>query len=167
MSSVSQVIAAFELLYAGLRNREFRKSLPLHEWSERQLLPLVRTFLLGYFGPKARPEHSTVLPNGLSGMGRIDFLVYGVAVEFAVRRPYYPKSDLLPKKNKTEILKLMTHPGRGVLVLFDFSKDALSSDELGSYRQVWSLVQEEHPRSAFSIAYFSLANDPVRLNVRV
>lgn len=57
MSSVSQVVEAFELLYTGLRDSSFRKSLPLDKWSEKQLLPLVRTFLLGYFGPKARYVH--------------------------------------------------------------------------------------------------------------
>jgi len=125
MNSVSRVVSAFELLYSGLRDPAFRKSLPLDRWSEKQLLPLVRTFLLGYFGPKARPEFGTVLPGALTGYGRVDFLVYGVAVEFAVRRPWCPKSDLMPRVNRTEVLKLMKHDGRGVLILFDFAKGRL------------------------------------------
>lgn len=167
MSSVSQVIDAFTLLYAGLRDPGFRKSLPMDRWSERQLLPLVRTFLLGYFGPRARPEHGTVLPGALTGQGRVDFLVYGVAVELAVRRPGCPKADLLPRANRSEVVKLMKHEGLGLLVLFDFAKNGLSEEELARYRNLPSLGQGNHSRSPFSVVYFGLKQDPVRLNVRV
>lgn len=167
MSSVSQVIDAFQLLYTGLRDPSFRKSLPLDKWPEKQLLPLVRTFLLGYFGPKARPEFGTVLPGALSGFGRVDFLVYGVAVEFAVRRPWCSRSDLMPRVNRTEVLKLMKHDGRAVLVLFDFARDGLEEHHLAGYRDLPSMGRGNHYRSPFSVAYFGLRGDPVRLNVRV
>ena len=167
VSSVSKVIDAFTLLYAGLRDPGFRKSLPLDRWSERQLLPLVRTFLLGYFGPRARPEYGTVLPGALTGQGRVDFLVYGVAVELAVRRPWCPRCFLLPRENETEVIKLMKHDGLGLLVLFDFSRNGLSEEELGRYRNLPSLGQGNHSKSPFSVVYFGLDGDPVRLNVRV
>ena len=167
MSSVSQVIDAFTLLHAGLRDRAFRKSLPPNRWSERELLPLVRTFLLGYFGPRARPEHNTVLPGGLSGWGRVDFLVYGVAVEVAVRRPWCPRADPLPRVNRNEVLKLMKHDGLGVLVLLDFAKEGLTASELDGYCELPSLGRGNHARSPFSVAYFGMRGDPVRMNVRV
>ena len=167
MSSVQQVINSFELLYAGLRDPSFRKSLPLDRWPEKKLLPLVRTFLLGYFGPRARPEHVTALPGGLSGYGRVDFLVYGVAVELAVRRPGCPKADLLPRVNRTEVFKLMKHSGRAVLILFDFAKVPLSMNDLAQYRRLPSLGGGNHSKTPFSVAYYSLANDPVQLNIRV
>lgn len=167
MSSVSQVISAFELLYAGLRDPQFRKSLPLNKWPEKKLLPLVRSFLLGYFGPRARPEFVTVLPGGLTGYGRVDFLVYGVAVELAVRPPGCPKADLLPRVNRPEVLKLMKHPDRGVLILFDFNRDGLTLADLDAYRLLPSMGRGNHAKSAFSVAYFGLAGDPLRINVRV
>ena len=167
MSSVSQVIDAFTLLYSGLRDPGFRKSLPLDQWSERQLLPLIRTFLLGYFGPRARPEHGTVLPKALTGQGRVDFLVYGVAVEVAVRRPWCPKADLMPRANRAEVMKLMKYDGLGVLVLLDFSRDSITPEELGQYRDLPSLGQGNHGKAPFSVVYFGLESGPVRLNVRV
>lgn len=166
MSSISQVIDAFQLLYTGLWDPGFRKSLPLHKMPEKNLLPLVRTFLLGYFGPKARPEHGTVLPGALTGQGRVDFLVYNVAVEFAVRRPWSPKADLLPRKNRTEMLKLMKHDGRAVLILFDFSLHGLDANDLSAYRELPPMGRGNHARSSFSVAYFGLRKAPVRLNIR-
>ncbi|MCA0890492.1 hypothetical protein [Qipengyuania flava] len=167
MSFVTQVIDAFELLYSGLRDSSFRKSLPLDQWSEKQPMPLVRTFLLGYFRPKARPEFGTVLPGALSGHGRVDFIVYGVAVEFAVRRPWCPRSDLMPRVNRTEVLKLMKHRGRALLVLFDLARDGLEDHHLAGYRALPSMGRRNHSRSPFSVAYFGLRGEPVRLNVRV
>ena len=166
MSSVNQVINAFQLLYTGLRDPDFRKSLPLHKWPEKQLLPLVRTFLLGYFGPRARPEIESVLPGALTGYGRVDFMVYDVAVELAVRRPWCPRSDLLPRVNRTEILKLMKHEGRAVLVLFDFSRDSLDADDLSVYRDLPTMGRGNHTKSPFSVVYYGLRNDPIRMNIR-
>ncbi|QRK08043.1 hypothetical protein JQX13_50185 [Archangium violaceum] len=167
MSSVREVINAFELLFTSLRRREFRKSFRFDLWSERDLLPLVRTFLLGYFGPRAEPERVTLLPGKLTGYGRFDFMVYDVAVEFVVRRPGCPKTDVLPEKNADEVKKLLKHDGRGVLVLFDLSKTPLSTEELNRYRVLPSLGRGSHNKSAFSVAYFCLAAKPYRLNVRV
>jgi hypothetical protein len=100
---IGNTVEAFSLFYDSLWRPEFRKSLQLNAWSERQLLPLVRTFLLGYFGESLMPEARSVLPGSLSGRGRIDFLVGDVAVEFVVRRPKTSKAVLSPAANSTEV----------------------------------------------------------------
>ncbi|EJL37555.1 hypothetical protein PMI01_00633 [Caulobacter sp. AP07] len=166
MASISQVIDAFELFHQSLRRPEFRKSFRFDHWSERQLLPLVRAFLLGYFGPRAEPERMTVLPGKLTGQGRVDFIVYDVAVELAVRRPWCPKAELLPEKNADEVRKLLKYNGLGVLVLLDYSKTPLSRAELEGYRVLPTLGQGNHAKSGFSLAYFALSEEPVRLNIR-
>lgn len=68
--------------------------------NERRLLPLVRAYLLGYFGQVA-PEARSLLPGSLTGIGSIDFLVGNVAM--AVRRPMDPKRALSDIHNSTEI----------------------------------------------------------------
>jgi len=47
--TIAHVVDAFDLLYTNIHDRTFRKTLNLDHWSERELLPLVRTFLLGHF----------------------------------------------------------------------------------------------------------------------
>jgi|SRR5215471_18032511 len=84
--TVKKVIEAFELLFSSLHRREFSKTLCLNEWGEKDLLPLVRTFLLGYFGESLVPEAKSQLPGTLSGESYIDFVIDNVAVEFAVRK---------------------------------------------------------------------------------
>lgn len=64
---VGIVVEAFELLYTSLLSKRFSKSLRLAEWGERDLLPLVRSFLLGYFGESLVPEPKAQLPGSLSG----------------------------------------------------------------------------------------------------
>ncbi|HYW15928.1 MAG TPA: hypothetical protein VE891_07215 [Allosphingosinicella sp.] len=166
MSSVTAIIDAFDLFFTSLRRAEFRKSFVFTEWSEQELLPLVRTFLLGYFGPKANPEHWTTLPGAVTGWGRFDFMINNIAVEFAVRRPWCPKGDVLPSVNAGEVKKLLKHDGRGVLILFDFSAKPLQRDELERYRNLPSLGRGPHFKSPFSVAYFSMKEGPRRLDIR-
>lgn len=92
--TVDKVIEAFDLLFSSLHRKEFSKTLCLNEWGERALLPLVRTFLLGYFGESLVPEAKSKLPGTLSGEGYIDFIIDNVAVEFAVRKPTAAKSNV-------------------------------------------------------------------------
>jgi hypothetical protein len=82
--TIKSVNEAFEFLFSALVDKKFTKTLRLDEWSERELLPLVRTFLLGYFGESIVPEAISSLPGSLTGNGRIDFIVDNVAVELAV-----------------------------------------------------------------------------------
>jgi hypothetical protein len=152
-TSVKAVVEAFELLYTSLHSREYRKSLNLHECGERELLPIVRCFLLGYFG-KITPELARQLPGTSTGTGRIDFCVDGVAVEFAVRKPLGSKSKLSAVTNSTELKKLLKYDGKALLVLFDFSKDHFSDEELERFRDLPSLGHGNHKYSAFNVAYF-------------
>lgn len=132
--TIAQVVDAFDLLYSNITNRDFRKTLELDRWSERELLPLVRAFLLGYFRVCA-PEVKVRLPGGKSGHGYIDFKIGNVAVELAVRRPGDRNSPLSAAFNTTEIKKLMMHPGPSVLILYDFSRHPFEEYELERYRQ--------------------------------
>jgi len=158
---------AFELLFQGILNPQFNKSLGLEYWGERALLPLVRTFLLGYFGDP-EVEVPSKLPSSLSGKGRLDFLIGNVAVEFAVRIDgKYPRVIGLPG-NYDELIKLTLHDGPAALVLFDFAKTPLEKTELECFRQVLSLGRGNYKKSGYSILYYhrSLVR-PIRMNVYI
>ena len=101
--SLREVVDAFELLYASLIDRNFRKSLRMTEWGERKLLPITRSFLLGYFGQCVEAEVKARLPGSLSGDGRLDFIIDNVAVELAVRKPLSSRSALSAVVNNTEL----------------------------------------------------------------
>ncbi|BEH09091.1 MULTISPECIES: hypothetical protein [Geobacter] len=171
--AIKEVVDAFDLLYQSLLNREFSKSLRLHEWGEQDLLPLVRTYLLGYFGESIVPEAKAVLPGTLSGNGRIDFLIDNVAVEFAVRKPTAAKSNVSATVNSSEAKKLMKYDGSAVLVLFDFSKTPYTSEQIESFRNWPSLGRGNHCKSAFNVAYYyiksrrPLTTDVIKKNIRV
>ena len=170
--TVKEVIEAFDLLYKALHDREFRKSMRFNEWSEKELLPIVRSFLLGFFG-SVTPEFQVRLPGTKSGMGRLDFLIDNVAVELAVRRPGDHKGPLSDKVNATEAKKLMLHDGLAVLVLFDFSKSPFQYEDLNRFRDWPSLGKGNHNRSAFNVSYHYIENARKRiygklyLNIRV
>ena len=132
----------------------FSKTLKLHEYSEQELLPLVRTFLLGYFGESLIPEAKAKLPGALGGYGRFDFLIDNVAVELAVRRPDAAKSTVSATVNSSEVKKLMKHKGLAVLVLFDFSKTPYTEEHIESFREWPSLGKGNHTKSPFNVAYF-------------
>jgi hypothetical protein len=154
--TVKEVVEAFELLFNSLHRKEFTKTLRLNEWGEQELLPLVRTYLLGYFGESLVPEAKTTLPGALTGRGYVDFLVDNVAVEFAVRKPTAAKSNVSASVNSDEIKKLMKHDGLAVLVLFDFSKTPYTEEEIESFRGWPSLGKGNHKKSPFNVAYFYL-----------
>lgn len=171
--TVSEVVEAFDLLFSSIRSQTFSKTLRLHEFSEQELLPLVRTFLLGYFGESLVPEAKTKLPGSLSGSGRIDFLIDNVAVELAVRRPDACRTTLSATVNSSEVKKLMKHDGLAVLVLFDFSKSPYTEDDIESFRDRPSLGKGNHKKSPFNVVYFYLKHRRpltpayIRKNIRV
>lgn len=171
--TVNEVVDAFDLLYQSLLSNKFSKSLRLHERGEKDLLPLVRTYLLGYFGESITPEAKAILPGTLSGNGRIDFMVGDVAVEFATRKPTAAKSNVSATVNSSEIKKLMKHDGLALLVLFDFSKTPYSSEQIESFRDWPSLGRGNHCKSPFNVAYFYIKSrrpmqtDIIRKNIRV
>jgi hypothetical protein len=154
-TTIDSVIDAFQLLYSSFLRQDFSKSLFLYKWEERKLLPLVRTFLLGYFGEKLQPEVSVALPGCPSGNGRIDFLVDDVAVEFAVRTPNAPASKVSATTSQDEIRKLLKFEGKSVLVLFDFSESPYNSQELEEFR-ICPLGKGNHNKYPYKLAYFYL-----------
>lgn len=170
--TIADVVAAFDLLYDNIHDREFRKTLALDSWSERELLPLVRTFLLGYFHACA-PEVKVRLPGSGTGFGYVDFKIGNVAVELAVRRPKDRKSPLSAAFNTTEIKKLMMHRGPSILILFDFSRHPFEEEDLERYRKYPSFGKGKFAKSGFNVAYFYLESAKGRsydyycMNIRV
>jgi len=154
--TVKEVIEAFDLLFDSLHRKEFTKTLRLNEWGEQELLPLVRTFLLGYFGESLVPEAKTRLPGSLSGDGYIDFLIDNTAVEFVVRKPSAARSNVSASVNSTEVKKLMKHDGLAVLVLFDFSKTPYTEKQIERFRDWPSLGKGNYTKSPFNVVYFYL-----------
>ena len=154
MATIKEISAAFQVFYEGLRDKQFTKSLYLDHWSERDLLPLVRTFLLGWFGKgRVAPEVMSKLPGKLTGMGRLDFVIHDVAVELAVRRKGGQRSNLSAAVNSDEILKLMKFDGKAVLILLDFTDDPLDDAALEKFRDWKSLGQGNHKKSPFNVSY--------------
>jgi hypothetical protein len=156
--TVKELNKAFETFYFALNNPKFTKSLKLNQWNERKLLPLVRTFLLGWFGDVV-PEDIASLPGGLTGKGRIDFVVGNVAVELAVRKLGGERSYLSRSVNSNEAKKLMKHNGLALLVLLDFTNDPLDNDALEKFRDWPSLGQGNHTKSSFNLSYFYKDNE--------
>ena len=142
------------MFHLGLRDRDFTKSLRLNSWSERKLLPLARSFLLGWFGHgRIAPEVMAALPGKRTGSGRIDFVVDGVAVELAVRSKEAPRSNLSASVNADEIKKLLKFDGPSVLILLDLTDDPLDEATIRKFRDWPSLGKGNHRKSAFSVSY--------------
>lgn len=163
-TTLKSIAEAFTALFEALHDRQFRKTTALGVLNEQALLWPMRFFLLGWFKRQALNVEQTVsFPWTKSGKGRIDFLIDGVAVEVAVRTPGTGKSNLLEAMNRSEIVKLMMHPDKAMLVLFDFSRDPLSYEQLQLFREVPTL-EGDHDLSAFHLYYFNRHNG--RRNVR-
>lgn len=153
-TTIKNVVESFEYLFSSLYRSEFVKTLRLNECNERELLPLVRCYLLGWFGDNLTPEVQAQLPGTLTGNGYIDFVIDDVAVELAVRRPDAPKATLSAYVNSTEMKKLMKYDGKALLVLFDFSTTPFTEKQIEAFRDWPSLGQGNHKKSAFNVAYF-------------
>jgi len=170
---VGNVARAFRVFYSNLLRHDFRKSLRFDALPERTMLPLIRCFLLGYFGGILVPEASAKLPGSLSGNGRTDFLIGDVAVEFVVRTPEAARASLLANTNAAEVRKLLKHDGHALLVLFDLSRRPLTDDLLERYRDCPSLGQGPHRKSAFNLAYYYIRSarpllpGVLRKNIRI
>lgn len=162
--TIKAVTESFDYLFSSLYRREFVKTLRLNEYNERELLPLVRCYLLGWFGDNLTAEVQVKLPGTLTGNGYIDFVIDDVAVEFAVRHPDAPKATLSAYVNLTEMKKLMKYDGKALLVLFDFSATPFTEQQIEAFRDWPSLGQGNHKKSAFNVAYFYLEKQrPMRL----
>lgn len=55
-ATITEITECFEYFFSSLYRREFVKTLRLNECSERELLPLVRCYLLGWFADNFSPE---------------------------------------------------------------------------------------------------------------
>lgn len=165
---IRDIGAAFHLLYENILDRDFRKTLAMNAWSERELLPSIRTFLLGRFG-HVIPEQRVKLPG--KSFGRVDFAIGGVAVEFALRRPGDDKCKVSDRVNADELKKLLLYDGPALLVLFDYSKEPLSADDLERFRNWPSLGKGKWKKSGFNISYHSRGSkrtaDPLRVSKRI
>lgn len=167
--SINNIKETFLHLYENIHDREFAKSLGFSTWMERDLLPLIRFYLLGRYG-SVSPEVTATLTKAPSGQGRIDFVVGNTAIELAVRTPNCSPAKLLTALNENEIIKLMKYDGPSVLVLYDFSDCPLSDAQLKQYRELPSLGKGNHFKSPFSVLYYCRADGEctcVRKNIRV
>ena len=152
--TINKIEDAFFLLYKNFHDKNFTKSISLKHKTESQLLPLVRTALLGFF-KQVIPERQIHTPWTKSKHSYIDFCVDKTAIEFAVRNPGKSKSNITPNTNKPEIKKLLKwNSGPAVLVLFDFSDTPLDGDAIEQYRVHPSLGKGNHKKSPFTILYF-------------
>lgn len=165
MTSIKQIQDAFKLLHEHARDPGFAKTMGFDWWCEKDILPNIRFFLLGYF-EAVEPEVITELIGNTWGEGRIDFVINNVAIEFAVRNPNNSKSKLTSYSNRDEQKKLIRrlqyndHLREGVLVLFDFSNDPLTNLQLEEYREMPSLGKGNFTnKSGFSILYFWIDED--------
>lgn len=61
-TTITEVTECFEYFFSSLYRREFVKTLRLNEYSERELLPLVRCYLLGWFADYLLLEVKGALP---------------------------------------------------------------------------------------------------------
>lgn len=66
-TTITEITECFEYFFSSLYRREFVKTLRLNECSERELLPLVRCYLLGWFADNVSPEVKSKLPGTVSG----------------------------------------------------------------------------------------------------
>lgn len=162
--TVKQVQNAFELLFGGLLDRDFSKTQAFKHWGERDLLPLARCFLLGYFGRSVSPEHPVRHPLAESGEGQVDFMIDGVAVEFVVRAAEAERAKLYPSSNESELAKLMKHSDDSLLVLLDFSPDPFDPDHLRQLFDDASLglgLGRGNSKTRYQLSYYYLESGAV------
>jgi hypothetical protein len=157
MATVTEVVEAFKLFYGAALRRDFSKSLYYVDWNERDILPSLRLFLLGYFGNTVKPESRGNGFRGKSKHRKVDFLVGGIAVEVAVRAASDSSSKLSAATNRAEIQKLIRHRGKSLLVLLDFSRSPLSPEALEKYKSFnfTKTSQGKYSRSPYNVAYFA------------
>ncbi|MDC4236822.1 hypothetical protein [Pasteurella multocida] len=159
MATQQQIIDAFYRLYQAYHNKRFTRTLNFTQKTERELLPLVRNYLLGYFD---HLEPEAMVQVTASYRGRFDFLIDNVAVELALRSARKGGNNLRAQNNEKEIIKLIKHPDHSLMVLFDFKGHRTDKDvieTLKEYRNIPSLGSGNHHRYPFTVAYFYQAED--------
>lgn len=158
---VGEVVEAFQYFFDSILSRTYAKSVRFEHYNENQLLPLVRSYLLGYFWDDMKAELASSLPGRATKSGRIDFVVGDIAVELAVRpRGARGKRALCAAENETEVKKLLRWPGPGVLILFDFGRSLMTEEDLKAYRVLPSLGKGRWTTSSFQLAYLHQTTRP-------
>lgn len=154
MITQQQVIDAFYRLYHAYHNNRFTKTLNFNQKTERELLPLVRNYLLGYFD---HLEPEAIVQVTTNYEGRFDFLIDNVAVELALKSATKGTHNLKAKNNVNEVKKLIRYSGHSLMVLFDF-KGSITDKEvieiLREYRNIPSLGSGNYHKYPFTVAYF-------------
>lgn len=156
--SIRDVVDSFEYLFDSFYRKEFIKTHRFNKGNERELLPLVRWYLLGRYDDLVYPEFKSRLQGSPTGNGYIDFVIDDIAVEFAVRIASAPKAAISASVQTTEMKKLMKYDGKALLVLFDFSATPYTEPEINDFRYIPSLGKGNHKCSAFNLAYFYVAS---------
>ena len=156
MPSIQAIASSFSLLYQFLQHRPFTKSKKMDTWDERDLLPLVRFFLLGKFGHIVQPEYNVQVRIDPPKNGRIDFRIGKVAVEFAVRSKSRSKAKVSAPANSSEVRKLAFYQGKAILVLFDYSDTPYTRGQLREYRKIPNFKSPVGTPSAFNLLYYNL-----------
>lgn len=160
-ASIKKVRQAFTDLYVSSFDPVFRKTIRLDKGNEKEHLPFVRFFLLGFFGA-LEPERQTYYPGCKTGWGKFDFMIDNTAVEFAVRMKNHGKGAALEKANKSEIIKLMKYKGKSILVIFDYSAEPLSKYDLNAYRKLPSLGKGKHNKYPLNLLYLYREDKEIR-----
>ncbi|MFA9489417.1 MULTISPECIES: hypothetical protein [unclassified Mannheimia] len=154
MVSQQQAIEAFYRLYQAYHNKRFTKTLNFTQKTEREILSLVRSYLLGYF---EHLEPEAMIQVGSNYRGRFDFLIDNIAVEFAVRSANKGGNNLKAKNNVNEMKKLIRYPDHSLMILFDFKRYRTDDEVIATlkeYRNIPSLGRGNHNRYPFTVAYF-------------
>lgn len=154
MITQQQAIDAFYRLYQAYHNKRFTKTLNFTQKTEREILPLVRSYLLGYFD-YLEPEAMIQVSSNCKS--RCDFLIDNIAVEFAVRSANKGGNNLKAKNNVSEIKKLIRYPYHSLMILFDFKRGRTDDEVIATlkeYRNIPSLGRGNYNRYPFTVAYF-------------
>ncbi len=135
MPSIKDIQHSVEDFLEICHARQFAKTYNFKNYSEKELLPLLRFFFAGRFGRVVIPEcpaHYAELKRKRTHYcdGRLDFLIGNVAVEVAVRPKYSSGSEMTAAKNYSEAnkLSLFRNAKKRVLILMDFSKASMDFD---------------------------------------
>ena len=175
--TIEQVSYAFNLFYRNIHRQDFVKSLKLSAHGERDMLPLLRAFLLGFFGESLAPEADANLAGTAPDKGNFDFVIETAAIAFAVRKKSKDKtkSALSYVAPPSDLANLLKHDGLQVLVLFDFTKHPLSADDIETIA-TWDIPGRGNDTTAvLHVLYFCLestrpiqpAKEPIHKRIHV
>lgn len=154
--TIEHIRNAFDQLYVALQRRDAGNLLGLGGYSERKLLPIARTFLLGYFGQSALPDPQDKVLASLLDKGELDFLIGNIAIELVVRKK--GKKRIEPSRisslSSTGVGNLLRPDGAVLLILFDFAKSPLASDDISRF-STWAVPGKAGGEiAAFNVSYY-------------